>query len=557
MADRPGDNKMNTTAPQETARSRAALWTALLAAAWIVPTLVGHDPWKPDEAQNFGVVLEILRGGHIVVPRIAGEPFLQEPPLFYLLAAATAWATQGLLPLHDGARLAAGVAMALTFAALGLTARELYGKGRGWVSVVILIGCVGLLIRGHQLITDLGLLAGFALALYGIALSPRRHLLAGVLLGTGLGIVFMTEGAIETAILAAVALAVAVFETWRTPRYAATLGIALAADLPWLTIWPFVLYQTAPDLFAEWFLKHNLERFTGTSALALGTRADYYLRSIAWYTWPAQLLAAWTLWGRRRSGYAIPGVTLPLTAFVLILAAISVAAEVREAYALPLLLPLALLANPAPPTLRRGASNAFLWFAVMFFTALMAAAWFYWSALDLGVPARLHRHLHNIQPGYAFGFVAWKFALAVAITLAWPVVLWRLKRTPERPVIAWAVGITLAWALLATLFLPWADAGKSYRAMVAEMKRAMPAQHRCVAGIGIGDSQRAMLHYYAGIVTRLEDSPARTNCDLLIVQGTARKPVAAPRGWQKLWDGARPGDKTERFWLYKRVSSKQ
>lgn len=548
---------MNTTAPQEATRSHAALWTALLAAVWIFPTLIGHDPWKPDEAQNFGVVLEMLRGGHVIVPHIAGQPFIEEPPFFYLLAAATAWATQGFLPLHDGARLATGLAMALTFACIGLAARELYGRGRGWVSVVILIGCVGLLIRGHQLITDLGLLAGFALALYGIALAPRRHLLAGVVLGTGLGIVFLSEGAIEASLLAVVALAVAAFEPWRTPRYAATLGVALAAALPWIAIWPAVLYLASPDLFAEWLIKHNVERFVGTSNLALGTRADYYLRSIAWYTWPALLLAAWHLWGARRSGYATPGIVLPLTAFLLILAAISVAADVRESYALPLLLPLALLANPAPPTLRRGAANALLWFAVIFFTLFMAAAWFYWSALDLAMPEKLHRHLHNIQPGYAFGFVAWKFALGVAITLAWFAAIWRLPRSPERPVIAWAVGITLTWALLATLFLPWANAGKSYREMIGQMAKAVPAQHRCVAGSGLGDSQRAMLHYYAGIVTRSEDNPRRADCDLLIVQGNAKKPPAPPRGWQKLWEGARPGDKTERFWLYKRVSSKQ
>ena len=66
--------------------SQRSLLAALLCIAWILPGLIGHDPWKPDEAHTFGVVYEILRGGSWVVPALAGEPFLDKPPLFYLTA---------------------------------------------------------------------------------------------------------------------------------------------------------------------------------------------------------------------------------------------------------------------------------------------------------------------------------------------------------------------------------------------------------------------------------------------------------------------------------------
>ena len=90
------------------------LLIALLCLAWIVPGLIGHDPWKSDEAYTFGVVYELLQGGSWLAPSLAGEPFLDEPPLYYLSAAATAWLTSAILPLHDGARLATGLYMALT-----------------------------------------------------------------------------------------------------------------------------------------------------------------------------------------------------------------------------------------------------------------------------------------------------------------------------------------------------------------------------------------------------------------------------------------------------------
>jgi len=82
------------------------IWIALLCLAWIVPGVIGHDPWKPDEAYTFGVVYDILRGGSWLVPTLTGEPFLDEPPLYYLTAAASGVLFSGLLPLHDAARLA-------------------------------------------------------------------------------------------------------------------------------------------------------------------------------------------------------------------------------------------------------------------------------------------------------------------------------------------------------------------------------------------------------------------------------------------------------------------
>src|SRR6185503_17383805 len=45
----------------------------LVCAAWLLPGLVGHDPWKYDEAVVFGVVTEMLRTGDWLTFRIAGE----------------------------------------------------------------------------------------------------------------------------------------------------------------------------------------------------------------------------------------------------------------------------------------------------------------------------------------------------------------------------------------------------------------------------------------------------------------------------------------------------
>ena len=96
----------------------------MLCVAWILPGLLAHDPWKPDEAYNFGVVYEMVRGGSWVAPSLAGEPFVREPPLYYITAALSALLFSPVLPLHDGARLASGFYIALTLLFVADNAQE-------------------------------------------------------------------------------------------------------------------------------------------------------------------------------------------------------------------------------------------------------------------------------------------------------------------------------------------------------------------------------------------------------------------------------------------------
>jgi 4-amino-4-deoxy-L-arabinose transferase-like glycosyltransferase len=533
---------------------RRELLVALLCLAWILPGLVAHDPWKPDEANNFGPVYELLQGGSWVVPALAGEPFLKDPPLYFLSAAAFAKLLSDVLPLHDGARLVTGLWMALTLLFTAAAARELNGERYGALAVLLLLGCFGLVVRSHQLITDVATLAGFAMAYYGFALAPRRAGWGGFWTGTGIGVGFLATGPLTLVILGIVAVLLpACGSGWRSRAYLASLGVTAAAALPWVVIWPLLLWQRSPALFDAWLQISSVGRSFGGGSGSVPATA-YYLRILPWYAFPAWLLALWTLWRARTSGLARPAIVLPLAGFIVTLILLSASPDAREIDALPLLLPLALLAVRAPETLRRGAANAWLWFSVMGFTFFIAVMWFYWTALELGVPARLHQHLHTIRPGYEFGFRWFPFLLGLAYTAAWFAVLLRLKRSAERPVIVWTTGITAIWALIAILFVSWADTVKSYRSMIADMGRALPANYRCVSSLELGEPQRALLHYFAGIITYREEIPERRrDCDLLLVQGKPLDELVLPEYWRKIWEGHRPGDKDERYRLYRRT----
>ena len=360
------------------------LWLLiLLAVAWILPGLIGHEPWKPDEAYSFGLVYHILQTGDWVVPTLAGEPFMEKPPLFYITAALFAKIFSAWLPLHDGARLAAGFYMAFTLLFTGLAARELYGHGR--TAVLALLACLGLAPWAHLLITDTALLAGLALGLYGFALGLRKPIHGGLCLGTGAGIAFLSKGLLGPGLLGLAALVLpTLHQTWRTRAYFMSLLVAVVASLPWLLIWPIALYLRSPELFGAWLWDNNFGRFFGTSGLGPKSERFFYLRTLSWFAWPVWLLALWGLWRIGRDGLRQPSVLLPLTALTVMLLALMGASDARQVYALPLLLPLALLSVRAVHFLSGRTEMMFYALGVTVTLIALLLPWGIWISLIQG-----------------------------------------------------------------------------------------------------------------------------------------------------------------------------
>ena len=528
-----------------------ALFLALLCAVWVLTGLVGHDPWKPEDAHSFGLVYNILQSGDWLVPQIAGNPYMDKPPLFYMTAAMLAKLFYPLFPLHDGARLASGLYTAFTLLFTGLAGRELFGRSYGWAAVIMLIGCLGMLVNAHQLVTDLGILAGCAVMQYGFTLSLRRPLRAGMLIGTGVGIGFMTKGFIAPMLFLFISIAMLIFRNWRVRPFFSSLGIASLCALPWLVIWPFLLYLHSPQLFMEWAWTNNIGRWFN---FAYGGHYDevfYYVKILPWFAWPALPLAAWAVWQARKKVWHTIEFQLPLTSFLVMLVMLSLVPNIRDLYALPMLLPLALLATAALTTLRRGAANALDWFGIMTFGLLAILMWWGWAGLLLDNHAKITQLLKAYQPGYEPTVDSSSFWIALLTTVLWVVLVWRVGRSMRRSIINWAAGVTLIWLLAMTLWLPWLDSGKSYRSMVESLKRALPAQYECLASEDVGETQLAMLQYLGDITAH---RAAYDTCDWLLVQSQQISMLTRNHSnWKKVWEGGRSSDRSERFQLYRRI----
>lgn len=533
----------------------------LLFLLWIIPGLVGREPWKADEPYSFNLVYHMMQSGDWVVPSLTGEPFLEKPPLFFLTAAGFGRLFSPPLELYDATRLAAAFYMFLALLFFALAARELYGKEYTAIAVILLLGCVHLQVTAHKLITDVSLFAGFSIAFYGLSLCSRHRTAGGFWIGTGTGIGFLSKGLFAPGIMGIVAIALPLlFRQWRRKDYSVSLAVALVAALPWVVIWPVALYQRSPNLFLEWFWHQNFGRFIGFNPGSVGFNVaspdahSYFILNLLWLAWPVVLPALWSVWHFRRSWREHPLFQVPLVAFLVMLVILSASSTNRALYAVPMLLPITLIAVPGihlfPQKAKIIANRA----SVLLFGSLGLLLWFGWFAMMTGSPAVLAQKLHEFQPDYIPSINGVLLVAAMLYSLAWLFAVIRITRSPDYAAVNWTLGLVLAWGLTMTLWLPALNAGSSYRAAFLSLKKSMPAVYSCLASQGLGESERAMLEYFTGLQTRRIEIFGLGNSDLLLEQrsGKAQASTVSP-AWQKIWEFRRPNiHPKEIFTLYRK-----
>ncbi len=521
-----------------------------LCALYLLPGLIGHDPWKSYDATHFGVVYSMLRDGAWLQPELAGEPYYDFPPLYYWLGAALGKALDWLLPLHDAVRLASAALAALMAAGMAAAAEELYGAETRGAAILVIIGCLGLLVPVHDAQPLIALLSASAWTYAGLAVIPRAPLRGAVIGGLGVGLGALAGGPLAVLLLAPLFVLLPLAS--RHWRAGASVG-AMVASLLLATFvaasWPTWLWHTAPERFDAWWARQLYLYVIVDQPLATAANS---MSTLSWFAWPALPLAAWVVW-RERKSLGEPGVLLPLLAFAIAFVVLSATQEERSVPTLALLTPLALLATAGAGSLRRGAANALDWFAMMTFTFFAALVWVGWAALAFGVPERLARQAARLEPGFVMPFQPLALACAVLLSVGWLWLIFASPKSPYRGTVHWAAGICVFWGLLSALWLPWIDYGKSYRPLSASLAEALPRTTQCIIGRGLGEPQRASFHYFAGIKTRREGTRGSADCRLLLVQETGRRPEPNPgRGWKKLWEGRRAGDRNEMFRLYRR-----
>ena len=421
-----------------------------------------------------------------------------------------------------------------------------------------MLGCLGLIVRAHQLITDVALLAGISAGIYGLAVGRRSWVRGGLALGAGTAVAFLSKGLLGPGLLWVTALALLMFPGWRQRVYVRALLFAVVFALPGIAAWTLALYKRSPDLFETWLVTNNFGRFLGTTDIGPHQPRLFYVYTILWYAFPALPLACWATWNARHAGsgaWMSPGTLLPGTMLIVIACVLGVAADARELYLMPVLLPLSLLATAGADRLPAAAASALARIGKCAVGAVALVLWLGWIALITGIPGAVARMLAQYQPGFVAHFSGVAFVVALLATVAWSFVVWPRASTAQRGITQWTTGITLCVVLVGTLWLPFLDAGKSYRDMIEALLQSVPDAN-CVASRHLGEPQRAMLHYYGNLLTVREETAPESSCNVLLVQGWRSSGAPADdREWIPVWEGARAGDENELYRLYVRESS--
>lgn len=565
---------------------RAWLLVAALAAAYLLPGIVGHDPWKQDETYTFGIIQHMLETGDFVVPTNAGQPFMEKPPLYAAVATSLAWLLQRVMPLHDAARLASALFAALAFGFIARAARSA-SRAERWLDlrvlgpVVLSAGTLVVVKHVHDMMTDVALFAGTAMGFCGLLELVMQHVARGrqlqhglpvrpsgpwaaPLFGAGVGIALMSKGLFVPLVFAATLVAaMALYPACRTRAFARSLGLAALVFAPFALIWPIALFLRSETLFMTWFWDNNVGRFFGFSVPELGAENDkpfFILRAFVLLGFPVAPLAITALARGAWREWRTPRIALPVLFAGIGLAVLQVSATSRQLYILPFFAPLALVAAQAIERLPRALHLAWDYLSRALFGTVVMLAWAIWAVMAdpnasrAGV-AVLGRWLPldwtmPLVPGFVIG--------ALALTVGWLWLLPKLRTTgPWRGALSWGAGALVAWGLVYTLLLPWLDVAKSYRSVFEDLNAHLALEWNdgdCMASLhGLGESEAPMLYYFSGIRHTPIDDATTTRCTWMIVQGVRAVDPAPGSEWKLFWTGARPGDNEELLRVYVRT----
>lgn len=559
---------------QSAVRRLPRLALLLLCVAYVLPGFWGRAPWKAQDIEAFGYMLQLAQSGvaeHIswLKPTLLGSTDTQLALLPYWLGAVfVQWAPAGLedtfarLPFIGmlGLTLASTwyavyaltrhpAAQPVAFAFGGEAQPADYARAMADGGLLALLGCLGLARLSHEATPALSQLCFAALLFFGLATWSRHRAQSAA--AVALGMLGLTlSGAPSLALWLGIGGSVICATGWADPaqRRLSMLDVGLLALIVLLCI----TTAGALDLWRWRVVPH--------------TMVDLHVlaKLVAWFTWPAWPLALWALWrwrGQLSRGWRYPHLGLPLW-FVIVTVGATWFTGLSDRALLTSLPAIATLAALALPTLRRSLGALIDWFTLLFFSVCALTIWVVWVAMQTGKPAKPAANVARLAPEFLPEFSVGAFALALAATLAWgALVRWRTgyhRAAIWKSMVLPAGGATLCWFLLTSLWLPLLDYARSYAPLVQKITH-ITGTTPCLQYAGITKAQGAALMYHAQARLIPMQTP-QNDCAWLIMDNANRALLSAKiqsLGWTEEAAIKRPTDKEETLVVFRSANSQQ
>lgn len=366
------------------------VWAVALALAALYLWRLGAAPlFDVDEGAFAEATRELLASGDWGHTTLNGTDRFDKPILVYWLQALSV----ALFGVNEWAvRLPSALCVAGVLWFTGRFAAQRWGGGVGALAALVMGSSLGLLAIGRASTAD-GLLNALlvltTLSLWRFAESGDRSALRWAYLWCGLGL--LAKGPVAVVVPGGALLLWSVFSdrgrtAWRAVWYWPGWLITVALAAPW---YAYALQRHGMAFVNGFFMRHNVERFTGTLE-GHGGSVLYYLVVLPLLLLPWTPLLALVLLRARSLWHD------PLSRFLLlwagfVLGLFSLSGTKLPHYMLYGLAPLALLMARQLPELRRGWQIA-LW-AVLALELLLAAT----------LPSLVQRLAPHIQDAWVRG----------------------------------------------------------------------------------------------------------------------------------------------------------
>lgn len=537
---------------QEGARPLSRWALLLICVAYLLPGQLAREPWRHGDLSTFGFMAALAHGSsNWWHPTLAGLATPDGALMPYWLGALGIKA----LPMLDPAlaarlpfvvMLAAVLALVwyasfhfartdaaqpVAFAFGGEAGAVDYARALADGAVLALIASLGLIRIGHEATSALPQLLGGSLWLYTLAVAPYREWRAQMLVVLALVLLTFSGAPFVALMLGLTGLLIchhSRFDGARRLRVGLLLGVLVAGSSALLT--------------HAWAWR--------VEALQINSLA----RLLAWFVWPSAALALWTLW-RWRSHLGDRHIAVPLALTgVGVLACMSMGGSDR---ALVVALPgLAVLASFALPTLNRSVSAMVDWFSLFLFSTLAVIIWAYYLAMHTPWLPRMWASVQRQAPAFQPQFEWLALVVATAGTLAWlALVRWRTSRQRAalwRSLVLPAGGLVLAWLLVMTLWRPAADYALGHRALLGQLRQALPPNADCIAAPGQSLDLLATLEAQGGWLVDARSALAQTDCHWALLRLGRQEQPRLPTGWLTHRVLIRPAELNTRYWIITR-----
>jgi 4-amino-4-deoxy-L-arabinose transferase-like glycosyltransferase len=243
---------------------RAVAILLVLSAALSLWTALRYPLLDPDEGRNAEVAREMAASGDVVIPHLAGMPYLDKPPLLFAAAAACI-RVLGHTPL--AARLPATVAALLTLLLLARASARLEPDGHATRAVALLAAAPLFAVLSAYVIFDMPLTLAVTVVWTGLAAEvvegPRPGRRAAMWFAVALGVLakgpVMLAWAIGGTLVAALVMRERAPLRWLAWAPGWAILIALAGG------WFALALRRHPEYARYAFLEESLERMTSGS----------------------------------------------------------------------------------------------------------------------------------------------------------------------------------------------------------------------------------------------------------------------------------------------------